>query len=717
MKRRLVAVVAVVSVWSACLALAGAEKEGGNAGVSGVKLLNEKMLRTLAPSVCQVDYCFRRDEKGRVPDVRVRYLCPNCHEYHTRDIEESLNKNIPASFPAFAVGTRELVSSDPGLLNEWIDRIEVRSGSRTFPARISAYFPERGAVALELTDPAAKLEAIRFDGKREGKLHHFFVAEENGVPFAGVSPHRNGEAVKNLASGVDYRRAPVNTVVCDDEGRAVTLSFRELLPATEDALSVPGSWKRIGAEERDRDLEEKKQLLKRNFLPVSIALSQTSRGRKMRGEEEKNEFDAIGMLMTDGKVLVRQELSPEQTARLENIVLTCPDGKKITARFHGSLREWGVLVVEPDKKIDGAGMEFFRGGAGTLFDCIVYTARIANVDGRTDVVLRPERLQKFQRVRNGCVVPDTDNFSGKDHFMFSGNMQLLALPLAQRGEDSAYGSETEMVDGNVLYGIFASKEPFDPDNVPRSAEAGKTRFAWIGADFQRLTPELAKSKKVSALTRSGYEGALVARVMPDSPAAEAGIREGDVIVYCRTLSGKTLSMKSYDFSDDEFRGNFPWKEYDRVPEQYFEMIPQPWPKAVGALNRQFTRIGVGKQLKVGVSSDGNFSEKILTLAPMPPHFDVAPRYNARDFGFSAADATFEVRDYFRMKENDPGVIVSKVVPGGKASVAGVKPYEIIIDVDGVKVHNVEELKKQLSGKSAFALTVRRMTADRVVKFQ
>ena len=48
---------------------------------------------------------------------------------------------------------------------------------------------------------------------------------------------------------------------------------------------------------------------------------------------------------------------------------------------------------------------------------------------------------------------------------------------------------------------------------------------WLGVVIQRITPELAKEFGLA-----DDKGALVSKVMPDGPAAKAGIERGDVIV-------------------------------------------------------------------------------------------------------------------------------------------------------------------------------------------
>src|SRR5260221_3353758 len=61
--------------------------------------------------------------------------------------------------------------------------------------------------------------------------------------------------------------------------------------------------------------------------------------------------------------------------------------------------------------------------------------------------------------------------------------------------------------------------------VAQLREHGKVDRGWLGVQIQQMTPEIAGSLGVPS-----ERGALVADVNPDSPAARAGIKQGDVIV-------------------------------------------------------------------------------------------------------------------------------------------------------------------------------------------
>ena len=61
--------------------------------------------------------------------------------------------------------------------------------------------------------------------------------------------------------------------------------------------------------------------------------------------------------------------------------------------------------------------------------------------------------------------------------------------------------------------------------IPQLVSKGEVTRGYLGVNIQSITPELAK-----ALTLADGKGALVADVMPGTPAEKAGLKRGDVIV-------------------------------------------------------------------------------------------------------------------------------------------------------------------------------------------
>jgi serine protease Do len=80
--------------------------------------------------------------------------------------------------------------------------------------------------------------------------------------------------------------------------------------------------------------------------------------------------------------------------------------------------------------------------------------------------------------------------------------------------------------------------------------SGKVTRGWLGVNIQELTPELAKSFNVP-----NASGVLVSQVQPNSPAAKAGIRPGDVILEYNGKTTKTPTELSMAVADTKVGSN------------------------------------------------------------------------------------------------------------------------------------------------------------------
>src|SRR5262249_10085752 len=145
-----------------------------------------------------------------------------------------------------------------------------------------------------------------------------------------------------------------------------------------------------------------------------------------------------------------------------------------------------------------------------------------------------------------------DNFIQTDAAINPGNSggPLINLEGEVVGINTAIFSRSG---GNIGIG-FAIPVNVAKELVPELEEKGKVTRGWLGVMIQKVTPDIAES-----LNLSEARGALVADVMADGPAKEAGIKTGDVIVefdghavkdstelptlVARTPVGKTVKLK------------------------------------------------------------------------------------------------------------------------------------------------------------------------------
>ncbi|WP_028006753.1 DegQ family serine endoprotease [Solimonas flava] len=188
-----------------------------------------------------------------------------------------------------------------------------------------------------------------------------------------------------------------------------------------------------------------------------------------------------------------------------------------------------------------------------------------------------------------------------------------------------------------------------------SVERG--RIGVVGG--QEVTPELAK-----ALNLPSSRGALIGRVVPDSPAAKAGLKAGDLIV---AANGKDIT----DF---------------------------PQLRSIVGLMR------VGDKVDFKLYRDGKLKNVTVTIGKDTQQTvavtkDVSPRL---------AGATFAVvDDSMRDDDIDSGIVVKSVQQGSPAAKAGLRPNDVIIAVNRQPVTTMEDFNKLIAGKGQLLLQLRR----------
>ncbi len=104
------------------------------------------------------------------------------------------------------------------------------------------------------------------------------------------------------------------------------------------------------------------------------------------------------------------------------------------------------------------------------------------------------------------------------------------------GEVIGINSQIYSRTGGFMGVSFAIPMDVVMDVVEQIKEQGYVSRGWLGVVIQNVTRELAESFGLKK-----PEGALVSRVMPDSPAAKAGVKAGDIIL---KYNGKAVNTSS-----------------------------------------------------------------------------------------------------------------------------------------------------------------------------
>ena len=675
---------------------------------------------TVKPSVVRVEYELQFD-KGEAPKDCVR--CPGCGQYHAGG-DEVIEEERPLEMAGFALSPTQVLTPDLPIHSRFIKSIAVRFGDQRVGAKIAALVLAQQAAILELAEPLKDAKPLAFADDRKAQFSVVYDFEE-GVWGMKVAPMT--EAVLLTDTGRKYVKLGACSLAVDKAGAPVGLSMRDKMPVDFAWKGSPLQWPAISADGMSAARAKLKADSSRGLLRVKLNFrSPTGKSQPdysyRRGESENaTEQNVVGVLLDDKRILVLASLKPKTTARLERIAAYPPQGKPVPAKYASALADYGCFVATLERPIEGA-MKLSAERIIDLPDTLLLSAKITLHGEKRVVWYGHNRINSFEIGRKRAIYPNVPD--DESLYLFDTQCALLALPVAPRPkvavQGGRYGRGEDPVLTPVAYLQEALADPakgMDPGNVPLG-EAEENRLAWLGVELQPLDRELARANNVSDQTRDGEMGALVSYVYPDSPAGKAGIQTGYVLLRLH-VPGQPAPLEvglgeyGSSFGDEPF----PWDRLEELPEEYFDQIPRPWPPAENNLTRALTDIGFGKKFTAEFFHDGNTINKDLEITQSVPYFDSAPRYACKPLGLTLRDMTYEVRRYFQRKPDDPGVIISKIERGSKASVAGIKPFEIITHVNDTPVLTVKDFERLMQGQEELRLNVKRMTRDRVVKIK
>ncbi|MBV9044679.1 MAG: Do family serine endopeptidase [Alphaproteobacteria bacterium] len=194
---------------------------------------------------------------------------------------------------------------------------------------------------------------------------------------------------------------------------------------------------------------------------------------------------------------------------------------------------------------------------------------------------------------------------------------------------------------------------------------GSARFAWVGVDGQAVTADLAATLNISV-----PNGVLLKAVYPGSPAANAGLKTGDVIFSVDGQPTNDIQSLNYRIATHK-------------PGDVVKMHVR--------MNRQPNDISV-----------------TLTLPPENPPRETTtiagrnPLTGARVMNLSPATAT-----ELQMPLMARGVVVTAVTDGTPSGGYGFQPGDIVRGVNGVEIKRVGELVRALNATNAWSLVVDR----------
>lgn len=220
--------------------------------------------------------------------------------------------------------------------------------------------------------------------------------------------------------------------------------------------------------------------------------------------------------------------------------------------------------------------------------------------------------------------------------------------------------------GNIGIG-FAIPIDLAREIMPQLREKGRVTRGWLGVMIQKVTPDIAES-----LGLDEAQGALVADVVGDGPAAAAGLEQGDVIV-----------------------------EYDGNPVLDSAELPL-----------MVARTPVGKEVELTVIRNKERKRFKVTIAELKD--DEGPvegrADGGLDLGLALQTLTPDLAENLGLERGLKGVVVTRVEPGGAAAEAGIRRGDVILEVNRTAVKDVAAYNKAVreapKGKSLLFLVRR-----------
>ena len=172
--------------------------------------------------------------------------------------------------------------------------------------------------------------------------------------------------------------------------------------------------------------------------------------------------------------------------------------------------------------------------------------------------------------------------------------------------------------------------------------SGHVTRGYLGVTAQPVTPAMAAALRLPK-EKAGQSGALVAEVAPDSPAAKAGLKPGDVIT---AVEGKTVA--------------------------------NPRDLAIDVAG-----VKPGSEAKIDLLRDGGSQTLTATVASMP--METANASGMADdasvhVGLALAPLTPDVRGQLNLPAHTNGALVEQVEPGSPAETAGLQQGDVIVGV-------------------------------------
>jgi serine protease Do len=332
------------------------------------------------------------------------------------------------------------------------------------------------------------------------------------------------------------------------------------------------------------------------------------------------------------------------------VVVTLHDKREMKARVIGTDPRTDIAVI----KIEGSNFPALTLGDSSKVEIGDVALAIGNPFGVGQTVTAGIVSATG---RGGLGIEQVEDFIQTDAPINPGNSGGALVD----DEGHLIGINTAILSGNsggnqgIGFAVPINMARHDLDQI---LAHGKVEHGYLGILPQDVTPALAK-----AFNSNSTNGALVGEVTPDSPAAHAGLKQGDIVV---GINGEPVA------DANQLRSK------------------------VGMMNPNSTAT-------LKVLRDGKVENVAITLGEYPSKQERASAGDENSDnglqGVTVENLSADAAQELRLPAGAKGVVVDKVDPASRAAEAGLQRGDVIQQVNHKAVSNMKEYGQAVSASN------------------
>ena len=455
------------------------------------------------------------------------------------------------------------------------------------------------------------------------------------LQFAILSLSLCGMSVTLARTPIDAPLPDFRKLVKQNEPAVVNISSTQV-PARKAVVRIPGLPEQPGS-----DNNPYLEFFKRFFQDRP----------ELPGERQANSLGSGFILSPDGYILTNAHVAQDA----DKIIVRLSDQRERPAKLIGVDEMTDVALL----KIEGDNLPAVKIGDSDALEVGEWVLAIGSPFGLEHTATQGIVSAVGRNLPSGTYVP----FIQSDVAVNPGSSGGPLFNL--RGEVIGINSQIYSSTGGYMGLSFAIPIKLAMQVVEQIKSTGEVTRGWLGVLLQAVNNDLA-----DAFNLDRPRGALVAQILPDSPAASAGFKQGDIIL-----------------------------RYGGEPVEDSSQLP-----------RMIGVTPVGKTVAMSILRNGEPLEIKATIARLEPAEEVVStmdEFNDPLLQVTVADLSNEQRR--ALGAEDRGVLITTLDEGPAAN-AGLYPDDIILEVAYQPVKSANQfvdLIKELPKGKAVPVLVRR----------